>query len=112
MPQPTAAAPPPRGPGPGASAALTTLPPSATPAPGDAVLWVAPGTPKVWPDAAALNFPNIEHVNLVTQVLPGGDIVTVGGNESGSVRQIGPYSPATAGSYFGQSVYGYVQPAG
>jgi tol-pal system protein YbgF len=31
VPQPTAAAPPPRGPGPGASAALTTLPPSATP---------------------------------------------------------------------------------
>jgi tol-pal system protein YbgF len=31
LPPPTAAAPPPRGPGPGASASLTTLPPSATP---------------------------------------------------------------------------------
>ncbi len=31
LPPPAAAAPPPRGPGPGASAALTTLPPSATP---------------------------------------------------------------------------------
>ncbi|MGH9086821.1 MAG: CHAP domain-containing protein [Acidimicrobiales bacterium] len=90
----------------------TILPPSATPAPGDAVLWVSPGTAKVWPDAAALNMPNIQHVNIVTQVLPGGGIVTVGGNESGAVRQVGPYSPASASSYFGQTIYGYVQPPG
>ena len=88
------------------------LPPTATPAPGDAVLWVRAGTPNVWPDAAALNFPNIEHVNIVTQVLGDGEIVTVGGNESGAVRRLGPFSVAGAAAYFGQSVYGFVRPPG
>ena len=88
----------------------TVLPPSATPAPGDAVLWVAPYTGNVWPNAAALNYPNILHVNVVTQVLANGDIVTVGGNESGAVRQLGPYAPSGASSYMGQAIFGYVQP--
>jgi hypothetical protein len=68
--------------------------------------------PSVWPDAAALNYPNIQHVNIVTQVLPGGGIVTVGGNESGAVRQIGPYTATGASAYFGQAIYGFVQPPG
>ncbi len=88
----------------------TVLPPSATPAVGDAVLWVGAGTADLWPDAAALSYPHIEHLNIVTQVLPGGGIVTVGGNESGSVRRIGPYAPSVAASYFGQTIFGYVQP--
>ena len=88
----------------------TVLPPLATPQPGDAVLWVAAGTAQVWPDAGALNYLRIEHVNIVTQVLPGGDIVTVGGNEGGAVRQMGPYAAGGASSYFGQTIYGFVQP--
>jgi hypothetical protein len=88
----------------------TLLPPTATPQPGDAVLWVAPYTTNVWPDAAALNYPNIEHVNIVTQVLPGDEIVTVGGNETGEVRQLGPYSVAGASAYMGQAIYAFVQP--
>jgi hypothetical protein len=86
------------------------LPPGTRPAPGDAVLWVRAYTPHVWPDAAALNYPNIAHVNIVTQVLSNGEIVTVGGNESGAVRRIGPYSPAGASAYFGQAIYGFVRP--
>src|SRR5579862_3866404 len=88
------------------------LPPSTTPKPGDAVLWVAPYTTHAWPDTGALNYPNIEHVNIVTEVLSNGQIVTVGGNESGAVRRIGPYAPASASSYFGQAIYGFVQPPG
>ena len=84
--------------------------PGATPAPGDAVLWVRADTPHVWPDAAALNFPNILHANIVTQVLANGEIVTVGGNESGAVRRLGPFSVGGASSYFGQAIYGFVRP--
>jgi hypothetical protein len=88
----------------------TILPPSATPAPGDAVLWVRAYTTRVWPDSAALSFPNIEHVNIVTQVLSNGEIETVGGNESGAVRRLGPFNVAGASSYFGQAVFGFVRP--
>jgi CHAP domain len=90
----------------------TILPPTATPAPGDAVLWVRAGTPHVWPDRGALSYPNIEHVNIVTGVFPNRDIVTVGGNEDGAVRRTGPFAPAGASSSFGQAVYGFVQPPG
>ncbi|MHB8220722.1 MAG: CHAP domain-containing protein, partial [Acidimicrobiales bacterium] len=86
------------------------LPPSATPSPGDAVLFVAPGSPLAWPDATGLNYSTIEHVNIVVQVLPGGGIITVGGNESGTVRELGPYSAANASTWFGQAIYGFVQP--
>ncbi|MGH9099378.1 MAG: CHAP domain-containing protein [Acidimicrobiales bacterium] len=86
------------------------LPPSSKPAPGDAVLWVGAGTLRVWPDEAALAFPDIEHVNIVTQVLGNGEIVTVGGNETGAVRRTGPFSPEAASSYFGQAIYGFVRP--
>lgn len=86
------------------------LPPTARREPGDAVQWVRAGTMHVWPDEAALDHPNIEHVNVVTQVLANGEIVTIGGNESGAVRRTGPFSPRAASSYFGQSVYGFVRP--
>ncbi len=86
------------------------LAPSVTPAPGDAVLWVRAYTPHVWPDEAALGSPNILHVNIVTEVLSNGEIVTVGGNESGAVRRLGPYSKAGASAYMGQAIYGFVRP--
>ncbi len=59
-----------------------------------------------------LNYPNIEHVNIVVAVLPGGGIITVGGNESGAVREQGPYSAADASSWWGQAIYAFVQPPG
>ncbi len=86
------------------------LPPTATPAPGDAVLFVAPYSSMAWPDATGLNYPTIEHVNIVVQVLSGGGIVTVGGNENDTVRELGPYSAADASTWFGQAIYGFVQP--
>ena len=86
------------------------LPPGTVPTPGDAVLFVAPYSSLAWPDATGLNYPTIEHVNIVVQVLPGGGIVTVGGNESGAVRELGPYSAANASTWFGQAIYGFVQP--
>ncbi|MGH9047297.1 MAG: CHAP domain-containing protein, partial [Acidimicrobiales bacterium] len=86
------------------------LAPTATPVPGDAVLWVRAHTPVVWPNEAGLNYPNIEHVSIVTQVLSNGDIVTVGGNEDGAVRAAGPFAPANASSSYGKAIYGYAQP--
>jgi CHAP domain len=90
----------------------TLLPPTATPQVGDAVLFEPPGSSLAWPDAAGLNYPNIEHVNIVVEVLAGGGIITVGGNESGAVREQGPYSAADASSWWGQAIYAFVQPPG
>jgi CHAP domain len=90
----------------------TMLPPTAIPQVGDAVLFEPPGSSMAWPDEAGLGYPNIEHVNIVAQVLPGGGIITIGGNESGAVREQGPYSAADASSWWGQAIYGFVQPPG
>jgi hypothetical protein len=72
------------------------LPPSATPAPGDAIFY---GT---GPNASA-------HVGIVAQVLPDGEIVTVEGNYAGHVTRVGPFQPAHP---VGETapVYGYAQP--
>jgi hypothetical protein len=87
----------------------TLLPPTATPQVGDAVLWEWGGSGDAWPDPSGLNYGNILHVNIVVSVLPGDQIVTVGGNESGAVRQLGPFSVQGAG-FTGQSIYAFVQP--
>ena len=88
------------------------LPPTATPQVGDAVLFEPPGSTIAWPDEGGLGYPNIEHVNIVVEVLPGNQIITIGGNESGAVREQGPYSAADASSWWGQAIYGFVQPPG
>lgn len=90
----------------------TLLPPTATPQVGDAVLFEPPGSSVAWPDSGGLSYPNIEHVNIVVKVLPGNQIITIGGNESGAVREQGPYSAADASSWWGQAIYGFVQPPG
>ena len=90
----------------------TLLPPSATPQVGDAVLFEPPGSTLAWPDSSGLGYPNIEHVNIVVQVLPGNQIITIGGSESGAVREQGPYSAADASSWWGQAIYAFVQPPG
>ena len=90
----------------------TLLPPSASPKVGDAVLFEPPGSSLAWPDSSGLNYPNIEHVNIVAKVLPGAQIITIGGSESGAVREQGPYSAADASTWWGQAIYGFVQPPG
>ena len=71
-------------------------PPSATPAPGDAIFY---GT---GPSESA-------HVGIVAQVLPNGEIVTIEGNYAGHVTRVGPFQPSHP---VGEAapVYGYAQP--
>lgn len=90
------------------------LPPSATPEVGDAVLFESNGSGMSWP-GPGLDISNIQHVNIVTSVLPDGSFTTIGGNERGAngvsaVRAQGPYSAASAPSWWGQTVYGFVRP--
>ncbi len=72
------------------------LPPTATPASGDAIFY---GT---GPSESA-------HVGIVAQVLPNGQIVAVEGNYAGHVTRVGPFQPSNP---VGESapVYGYAQP--
>ncbi len=93
----------------------TLLPPSATPQVGDAVLYEPAGSTAAWP-GPGLTEANILHVNIVVAVNPDGSFVTVGGNEAAAggvpaVQELGPYSTANAASWWGQSVYAFVQPA-
>jgi len=81
------------------------LPPTATPVPGDAVLY---GT---GPYSTATSV----HVGLVVQVWPDGAVVTVEGDAgpapSGSLAVVinGPYLPAQSTSYNGVPVYAFAQ---
>jgi hypothetical protein len=76
------------------------LPPSATPAPGDAVLF---GT---GPQASA-------HVAIVERVFPGGQITTIDGNYSDRVARVGPFLPSRAVEAGEPApVFGYAQPPG
>ena len=82
------------------------LPPTATPAVGDAVLY---GTGP-WSTATSV------HVGIVTQVWPDGSIMTVGGDSGPgrdgylSVALDGPFLPADSNSYNGVPIYGFAQP--
>jgi hypothetical protein len=82
------------------------LPPSAVPAPGDAVLY---GT-------GPQNATTSDHVGIVTQVWPDDAIVTVDGDSGPgrdgwlSVTINGPFLPADSGSYNGVGIYAFVQP--
>lgn len=92
----------------------TLLPPTASPQPGDAVLFESNGSGKAAP-GPGVDITNIAHVNIVASVQPDGSFTTIGGNEKGSkgisaVRAQGPYSAANAPSWWGQTVYGFVRP--
>jgi CHAP domain-containing protein len=82
------------------------LPPSATPDPGDAVLY---GT-------GPQNVGTSVHVGIVTQVWPDGSIDTVDGDSGPgrdgwlSVTINGPFLPADSLSYNGDSIYAFVRP--
>ena len=75
-----------------------TLPPTATPAPGDAVFYgTGPG--------------DSLHVGLVVRVLADGRIVTIDGNYANHVTRVGPFRPANAaGAGEAGPIYGYAQP--
>jgi hypothetical protein len=97
----------------GKSSGGTQLPPSATPAPGDLIIF---GT----------GYANhgMAHVAIVTSVLPNGEITIIGGNSSigangqSTVSASTPFDPTsiTAANYkaggWPDPVYGYVQPPG
>ncbi|MHB1569543.1 MAG: CHAP domain-containing protein [Solirubrobacteraceae bacterium] len=77
----------------------SVLPPTATPAPGDAVFYgQGPGESL--------------HVGIVARVLADGEIVTVEGNYANHVTRVGPFNPDEAVSAAGQAapVYGYAEP--
>jgi hypothetical protein len=74
------------------------LPPTATPAPGDAVLYgTGPG--------------DSVHVGIVAQVQADGLITTIEGNYDNRVTRVGPFPPAQAAPGWETApVYGYAQP--
>ena len=89
-----------------AAAHTGVLPPTASPAVGDAVLF---GTGP-WSTATSV------HVALVTQVWPDGAIMTIGGDSGPgadgylSVALDGPFLPADSNSYNGTPIYAYAEP--
>jgi len=76
------------------------LPPSATPAPGDAVLYGSgPGSGES------------DHVGIVERVFPGGQITTIDGNFGDRVARSGPFLPLQAVQWgMPAPVFGYAQP--
>jgi hypothetical protein len=79
------------------------LPPTATPAPGDAVFYgTGPGYGEGEYSA---------HVGLVERVFPGGQITTIDGNFGDRVARSGPFLPSQAVAYgMPGPVYGYAHP--
>ncbi len=89
-----------------AAANTGVLPPTASPLPGDAVLY---GTGP-WSTSTSL------HVGVVVQVWPDGAVVTVEGDAGpapvGSLAVVvnGPYLPTDSAAYNGMPVYAFAQP--
>ena len=82
------------------------LPPTATPAVGDAILYgTGPG-----------NTSTSKHVGIVTEVWPDGSIMSAGGDSGPgrdgylSVALDGPFLPADSAWYNGMPIYGFSQP--
>jgi hypothetical protein len=74
------------------------LPPTATPAPGDAVLYGS------GPKAS-------DHVGIVERVFPGGQITTIDGNFGDRVARSGPFLPSQAVQWgMPAPIFGYAHP--
>ena len=74
------------------------LPPSATPAPGDAVLYGSGPTAS-------------DHVGIVERVFPDGQITTIDGNFGDRVARSGPFMPSEAVRWgMPAPIFGYAQP--
>ena len=80
----------------------SVLPPTATPAPGDAVEF---GTGPQSTETST-------HVAIVEQVFPNGEIMTINGDYNHHVEPAGPFQPSQAAtdSGSGHPIYGYVVP--
>jgi hypothetical protein len=78
------------------------LPPTATPSPGDAVMY-----------GSGPREGESEHVGIVESVLAG-EIVTIEGNYLDQVSRVGPFFPALAEVEGGEAgpIYGYAEPPG
>jgi len=76
------------------------LPPTATPAPGDAVLY-----------GSGPEFGESDHIGIVERVFPNGEITTIDGNLGDRVARAGPFPPsqATAAGMPGP-IFGYAHP--
>ena len=76
------------------------LPPSATPAPGDAVLYGSGPTES-------------DHIGIVERVFPNGEITTIDGNFGDRVARAGPFLPSQATQAgMPAPIFGYAQPPG
>ena len=74
------------------------LPPTATPAPGDAVLYGSGPTAS-------------DHIGIVERVFPGGQITTIDGNFGNRVARSGPFLPSQAAQYgMPAPIFGYAHP--
>jgi hypothetical protein len=74
------------------------LSPTATPAPGDAVLYGSGPTAS-------------DHIGIVERVFPGGQITTIDGNFGNRVARSGPFLPAQAVQYgMPAPIFGYAHP--
>jgi hypothetical protein len=75
------------------------LPPTATPAPGDAVLYGSGPTAS-------------DHIGIVERVFPGGQITTIDGNFGDRVARSGPFLPSQAVQYgMPAPIFGYAHPS-
>lgn len=74
------------------------LPPTATPAPGDAVLYGSGPT-------------DSDHIGIVERVFPSGQITTIDGNFGDRVSRAGPFMPSQALAYgMPGPIFGYAHP--
>lgn len=74
------------------------LPPTATPSPGDAVLYGTGPT-------------DSDHIGIVERVFPGGQITTIDGNLGDRVSRSGPFLPSQAVAYgMPGPIFGYAHP--
>lgn len=74
------------------------LPPTATPAPGDAVLYGTSPT-------------DSDHIGIVERVFPSGQITTIDGNFGDRVARSGPFLPSHAVRYgMPAAIFGYAHP--
>jgi hypothetical protein len=78
------------------------LPATATPAPGDAVMY---GT--------SVSGHGMDHVGIVERVFPNGEIITIEGNFANSVEEVGPFDPAEAEAAGEPApIFAYAEPPG
>jgi hypothetical protein len=84
------------------------LPPTATPAPGDAVLF---GYVERNSAGELIRILRSDHVAIVERLFPDGEITTIDGNYGDRVARVGPFLPAEAVAKGEPApIYGYAQP--